>query len=82
MKLSPVEAIHRLYTDTVCNWPPALELALRVFGEDRVLFGTDEPFWAPSKTYDTLAKLDLSDETARKINTGNAERLFGIPPVS
>jgi predicted TIM-barrel fold metal-dependent hydrolase len=74
----PSEYLRRLYLDSVCLWPPALALALEVFGEDRVLFGTDEPFWRADRGIATVDELDLSGEAAGKLLCGNAERLFGI----
>jgi aminocarboxymuconate-semialdehyde decarboxylase len=79
LALPPAEAIRLLYTDTICAWPPALRLALDVFGPERVLFGSDAPFWAPAKSVETLTALALPPAVAAGIRAGNARRLFRLP---
>jgi uncharacterized protein len=74
----PSEHLKRLYLDSVCVWPPALALALQVFGEERVLFGSDEPFWRADQAVATVDQLALASEAAEKVFCGNAERLFGL----
>ncbi len=51
---------------------------IAVYGEDRVLFGTDYPMWAPKSEVDRLLSLGLSDAAYEKIFHANAEKLFGI----
>jgi predicted TIM-barrel fold metal-dependent hydrolase len=72
------EALRLLYTDTVCNSPAALRLALETFGPERILFGSDAPFWEPRPTLDTIAALELETAAERAIFAGNAVRLFRI----
>jgi aminocarboxymuconate-semialdehyde decarboxylase len=72
----PSEHLRRLYTDTICKWPPALKLAMDFFGEDKVMFGTDHPFWDPAVTFETLAGAGLSPEADEAVRRGNAVRLF------
>ncbi len=73
-----LEALRRLYTDTISAWPPALRSALDFHGPERVLLGTDAPFWPPERTYAPLAELDLEPEVAEAVNWRNAARLFGL----
>lgn len=47
---SPLEAVRRLYADTVTHHPQATALATAVFGEDRIVLGSDWPF--PMGAYD------------------------------
>jgi aminocarboxymuconate-semialdehyde decarboxylase len=42
---TPSEYLRGFYTDTVSANPAALELALGFYGADRVLLGTDLPWW-------------------------------------
>jgi aminocarboxymuconate-semialdehyde decarboxylase len=74
----PSERIAQLYTDTVCNWPPALRSTLELVGTSRVMFGSDYPFWEARATVDTVARSGLGAEDLAAIEHGNAERLFGL----
>ena len=49
---------------------------------DRIMHGTDHPFWPMPLGRRVLDQLDLSPEDRAKIEHQNAERLFGIhlPP--
>jgi hypothetical protein len=75
---SPLDHIRRMYVDTVCAWPPALRLALDVFGPDRVLFGTDHPFWDPKRTLEAIDALALPPRTSQLIYEADAKRLLGL----
>src|SRR5207247_4147703 len=72
----PSEYARRLYTDSVCLWPPALRLALDVLGPERVLFGTDYPFWEPAPGVETLEILAPGERDL--VCSVNARRLFGV----
>ncbi len=76
---APGEHLRLLYTDSICSWPPALKLAVDYFGDDKVMFGTDQPFWDPAVGFDTLAGADLSEEGLSAVGAGNARRLYGFP---
>lgn len=74
----PSERIAQLYTDTVCVWPPALRSTLELVGEERVMFGSDYPFWDPQASVKTVSEAGLAAETLTAIEAGNAVRLFGL----
>lgn len=74
----PSEYLRRIYTDTICNWAPSLQMAIDFFSPDHVMFGTDAPFWDPGVNFSTLATLPLSDADRQKVTSGNAGRLFGF----
>ena len=74
----PSEHLRRLYLDSVCLWPPALSLALEVFGFEQVLFATDEPFWRGGAGIETLESLSLEPDVLREVERGNAKRLFSL----
>lgn len=48
-----------------------------LFGEDRVMFGTDFPMWAPQPEIDFLLSLGLDERALQKIFSGNFYRLLG-----
>jgi predicted TIM-barrel fold metal-dependent hydrolase len=74
----PSERLAQVYTDTVCQWPPALRSTLELVGPEHVMFGSDYPFWDAPAGADTLARTGLSDDLAAAVEAGNAERLFGL----
>ncbi|HKP17005.1 MAG TPA: amidohydrolase family protein [Gaiellaceae bacterium] len=77
----PSEHLRSLHVDSVCAWPPALELALRVFGSERVLFGSDAPFWRVEDGLATVAALELPGDATVQVAHRNADRLFGLSAV-
>jgi aminocarboxymuconate-semialdehyde decarboxylase len=81
LETRPSERLRLLYTDTVCAWPPALRSALELFGPDRLMFGSDYPFWAPARSRETLAGAGLPADVVARIERGNAERLLGPLPA-
>jgi predicted TIM-barrel fold metal-dependent hydrolase len=81
LETPPLEALRRLYTDTVSAWAPALRSALDFLGPDQVLLGTDAPFWEADRTYAPLEQLGLDPDVLDRINWGNSVRLFGLEPA-
>jgi predicted TIM-barrel fold metal-dependent hydrolase len=55
-----------------------LREAIRGFGVDRVLFGSDFPYFNPETSLDRLEALGLSADEVEKITSRNAVRLFGL----
>jgi predicted TIM-barrel fold metal-dependent hydrolase len=76
----PSEVARAFWYDTVNAYPPALRLAIATFGLDRIVFGTDWPFWkgeAHQLAADFLAASELSADEIAAIDSGNARALFG-----
>jgi aminocarboxymuconate-semialdehyde decarboxylase len=80
----PIEYVKKLFVDTLSYDSVALEYALRFFGEERIVYGTDYPFplgggrdgaTVVLKVIDTL---QLGAETRDKILSRNASLLLGI----
>lgn len=78
LSVNPSEHLSLLYTDSVCVWPPALRSTLELVGPERVMFGSDYPFWDPQRTFDTIEASGLSDADLTAIRSENARRLFGL----
>ncbi len=55
-----------------------VEKMIRVYGADRVLFGTDYPLWSSAQELDRFAALQLSDEEKRLILSENARKVYGV----
>lgn len=51
---------------------------ISLYGEDRVLFGTDYPMWTADSEMERFMTLPLSDEAREKILYKNASKIFGI----
>ena len=70
----------KLYVDTVAHSPAALEYCYKMFGADRLLYGTDHPFGHPDfqRFNDMVDGLDCSDSDRELINHGNARRLLSL----
>ncbi len=51
---------------------------IRIYGADRVIFGTDYPLWDPAEELDKLLSLGLNENELELITHKNAEKLFGI----
>jgi predicted TIM-barrel fold metal-dependent hydrolase len=70
--------VRRFYVDTVCDWTPAIRFCLDFFGVDRVMYGTDHPFWPMAPARGFVDQLDLSSEDRAKIEHENASRVFRL----
>lgn len=78
LEVPPSERVKQLYTDVVCSHPPALRSALELFGPERVMFGSDEPFWQASWSTEVLDDLPLSVSERARIESGTAEEVYGL----
>jgi aminocarboxymuconate-semialdehyde decarboxylase len=78
LSVLPSEHLRLVYTDTVCVWAPALASTLAFFGPERVMFGSDYPFWEPERTFDVIAEMSLGDAVEGQVRSSNARRLFGL----
>ena len=54
------------------------EVALKILGEDRILFGSDYPLLSPKRYFTEMETSILSEGVRRKIKGGNSRRLFGL----
>jgi predicted TIM-barrel fold metal-dependent hydrolase len=75
----PSEQLRLIHTDSVCVWPPALRSTLELLGPERIMFGSDYPFWDPDRGFATLEAAGLDAETTTAIREANARRLFRLP---
>lgn len=73
----PSEHLRRLYLDCVCDSPAALRLAVETFGANRIMFGSDDPYWSAERAMRTLEGANLSTADVEQIRFGTAQTLFG-----
>lgn len=83
----PSSYLNRVWVDTATPSPAAVELALRVFGPDKVLYGSDSPpLPGPSvaEGLRLLERLDIPEAHRRAVREDNARALFraGLPAPS
>ncbi|MGW1156971.1 amidohydrolase family protein [Streptomyces sp. NPDC002513] len=80
----PSSYLSRVWVDTATPSPAAVELALRVFGPDKVLYGSDSPPLPGPSIGDGLRlieQLDIPEAHRRAVCEDNARALFkaGLP---
>lgn len=51
---------------------------VRMWGADRVMFGSDFPMWDPAHEFDTFTSLGFTDDELEKMLGKNAERFVGM----
>jgi aminocarboxymuconate-semialdehyde decarboxylase len=75
----PVEALSRIYTDTILHDPRVLRFVIEIIGADRIMMGSDQPFpigdLMPMKI---VAAGGVDAATAARINGGLAAELFRL----
>ena len=75
---SSQQSFAKIYVDTVAHSPEALEYCYKVYGADKLLYGTDHPF-AHFEVYNEIVDNLVCSESDRElINHGNAERILGL----
>ena len=75
---APINHIKRFYVDTVSDWAPALRTCRELFGIERIMYGTDHPFWPMPAGRPALDRLELNAQERARIEHLNAEAFFGI----
>ena len=83
----PSTYIRRLYADIVSDWPPAIRLLIDLLGPERVMYGSDYPFWDPDRSTRALGEVNLDGGDADAVRGGTAARVFKLerapaPPPS
>jgi aminocarboxymuconate-semialdehyde decarboxylase len=74
----PSEAFKRLWLDVVNPDPQAIRMTRELLGLDRLLFGTDHPFWDPRDAMRTVRALEWPPDETMALLGGNAARLLKL----
>lgn len=74
----PSEHLRLLYTDVVSVWPPAVRITVEFLGAERVMYGSDYPFWDPIRSTAALAACEFDDAAMRAIEHETANAVFGL----
>lgn len=88
---APTDYLKRMYFDAISYSTPAMEHLIKLVGHERIMFGTDNPFFPPmgvpadkvcehewpstTKVWSVLG--DLPQDVSSKIIRDNAIRIFG-----
>ncbi len=51
---------------------------IRLYGPDRILFGSDFPMWSPKREYELFTALDFTEAEFEAMLHHNAERFLGV----
>ena len=77
-KLKPSDYARQIYADSVVFEQDALEMAVRVFGSENVMYGSDYPHTIGDPV-GCLARVDtLADGVRTRVRGANAQRIFGL----
>ncbi len=57
------------------------ESIIKLYGADRVLFGTDYPMWSHKKEFEHFNKLNITEDEREKILYKNAMKIFSIEKI-
>jgi aminocarboxymuconate-semialdehyde decarboxylase len=75
----PSAYLRRFHYDTLTQFPPALAYLVQVVGEDRVLLGSDHPFWlGDPEPVRIVREVGLAPAAQQAILGDNAARLFHL----
>jgi aminocarboxymuconate-semialdehyde decarboxylase len=74
----PTAYLRRMWVDTAMPHPLTLDMALKFYGTDRVLYGSDNPCWNPLAALDATRSLQLDDGTEAAVLGGNVRALLGL----
>lgn len=72
----PRETLRGMVYDCASLGPRALELAVRVFGADRIMLGTDYPIFTPDQVRATVDAAELSDRDKAMVLRGTSEAVL------
>jgi aminocarboxymuconate-semialdehyde decarboxylase len=79
----PSRYLRRFYYDTLVQFPPALAYLVHLVGDDRVLLGSDHPFWlGDPEPLRIVHAAGLPAPAKSAILGDNAARLFRLEPAS
>lgn len=72
------EYYNQFYTDSACQGPRTFKFGYEFFGPDRIVFGSDYPFYMPGKIMELVTGADIPEESKKKILGENAKKLLKI----
>ncbi|SVE03478.1 uncharacterized protein METZ01_LOCUS456332 [marine metagenome] len=70
------ERMRNVYVDSGSMGPRALELSVQLFGSDRIMLGTDYPFFPTSRSQEAIDETNLTADQKTMIRKTTAELLL------
>lgn len=70
--------LDKLYIDTVCYHPEALDYCYRLLGPDRILYGTDHPFGDYTVAAGMVEQMTWPEADKQKVYEGNARAMLQL----
>lgn len=74
----PSSRAGRVHVDCSSLGARSLEIAVAVYGADRIVVGTDCPIFSTQRTLDAIRSANIGEAERQAILSGNAERLLGL----
>lgn len=74
----PTDYLRGMWVDTAMPHALTIDMALKFYGTDRVLYGSDNPCWNPLAALQATQSLELEPETERAVLDANARTLLGL----
>jgi predicted TIM-barrel fold metal-dependent hydrolase len=82
LKKEVKEKLKNVYFDTAASPflydPEVYQIALKLAGPDKILFGSDYPLLPPARYFDEINKAELTDDEIKKICGLNAAKLLDL----
>ena len=72
----PSSKANRFHVDCSSLGPRSLELAVAIFGANRIVLGTDCPIFSTEKSLNAVAKANIKDSEKQLILNDNAKELL------
>ncbi len=72
----PTEKLRRIWYDCASLGPRALEAAVKVYGADRIMMGSDYPIFQSDPYVSAVAPARLTDREREDVTSGTARRLL------
>lgn len=72
----PTDRLRRLWFDSASMGPRALEMAVALYGADRIMLGTDWPIFRDPPRETQLGSLRIAPEDIRRLSQGTASALL------
>ena len=76
--VAPSEHIKKFYVDTVTGSPQSVRYCCEFFGIDRVMHGTDHPFFPMATGPELLDRIGFTPDERVKVEHTNAARFFNL----
>ncbi|NQV55468.1 MAG: amidohydrolase family protein [Rhodospirillales bacterium] len=72
----PSSQLGRIYLDCASLGPNAIDIAAKVYGPDKLLFGSDYPIFPIAQALDAVKNSSIDDDAKQKLLGGNAQTLI------